>query len=452
MICDEKTFTATRNPCKLCAPLGASLVFKGVQGAICLLHGSQGCATYIRRYLISHFKEPVDIASSSFVESTAIFGGGDKLIAALENVCCQYSPRLIGVATTCLSETIGDNVPMILKEFKEKHKNECLPRIVHVSTPSYRGTHMDGFYESVCSLVASLARGGKRRHQLALFPGFVSPADMRYLKEIVKDFAIPCVMLPDYSQTLDGALWSEYRKIPEGGVSFDGIVSLGRSCASVEFGHTLQGDKSAGAFLEKKYRVPRYLCGLPIGINLTDTFFDVLTRISGRGVPKKYTDERARLVDSYADAHKYIFHKKAVVFGDEDLVISVASFLFEIGAIPILCATGTKKTGVIKKILKNLETRYGQKIFINEGTDFAGILKESKMFNPDFMIGNSKGYPIARQLDIPLVRIGFPVHDRIGAARIHHLGYRGTQDLFDRIVNALIERNQQRSPVGHSYI
>jgi nitrogenase molybdenum-iron protein alpha/beta subunit len=53
---------ATQNACKLCAPLGAALVFKGIRGAVPLLHGSQGCSTYIRRYLISHFREPVDIA------------------------------------------------------------------------------------------------------------------------------------------------------------------------------------------------------------------------------------------------------------------------------------------------------------------------------------------------------------------------------------------------------
>ena len=40
---------------------------------------------------------------------------------------------------------------------------------------------------------------------------------------------------------------------------------------------------------------------------------------------------------------------------------------------------------------------------------------------------------------MPLVRVGFPIHDRIGGQRILHVGYRGTQQLFDRIVNALIE-------------
>ena len=76
----EKAFVATRNACKLCTPLGASIVFRGIEGCVPLIHGSQGCSTYIRRYLISHFKEPFDIASTNFTEESAIFGGEKNLI------------------------------------------------------------------------------------------------------------------------------------------------------------------------------------------------------------------------------------------------------------------------------------------------------------------------------------------------------------------------------------
>src|SRR5271165_5131459 len=111
--------TSTRNACKLCTPLGACLVFRGIEGTIPFLHGSQGCSTYIRRYLISHFREPMDIAASNFSEQSAIFGGGSNLKTGLENVLRQYEPSLVGLATTCLSETIGDDVPGYLREFRE---------------------------------------------------------------------------------------------------------------------------------------------------------------------------------------------------------------------------------------------------------------------------------------------------------------------------------------------
>jgi nitrogenase molybdenum-iron protein NifN len=68
------------------------------------------------------------------------------------------------------------------------------------------------------------------------------------------------------------------------------------------------------------------------------------------------------------------------------------------------------------------------------------------------MIGNSKGYYIARKRNIPLVRTGFPIHDRIGAAHARTLGYEGTCLLFEQIVNAILEDKQRKSPVGYKYM
>jgi len=53
---------------------------------------------------------------------------------------------------------------------------------------------------------------------------------------------------------------------------------------------------------------------------------------------------------------------------------------------------------------------------------------------------------------VPLIRVGFPVHDRIGGQRILHLGYRGAQHLFDLVVNTLLEVKQDSSAIGYSYL
>jgi nitrogenase molybdenum-iron protein NifN len=50
-----------------------------------------------------------------------------------------------------------------------------------------------------------------------------------------------------------------------------------------------------------------------------------------------------------------------------------------------------------------------------------------------------------------MVRVGFPVHDRVNSSRIRHLGYRGAQQLFDRIANRLIEEKQKGNAVGYTY-
>ncbi len=124
---EHSPYVSTTNACKLCKPLGACLAFRGIEGAVPMLHGSQGCATYMRRYIISHFREPMDIASSSLGEKHAVYGGGPNLKQGLQNVMTKFGAKLIGVATTCLTETIGDDVPMIVREFRREMRDSGLP-------------------------------------------------------------------------------------------------------------------------------------------------------------------------------------------------------------------------------------------------------------------------------------------------------------------------------------
>ncbi len=449
----EHAKTATQNACKLCNPLGACLAFRGIENCVPFLHGSQGCATYIRRYLISHYKEPIDIASSNFHEETAVFGGSHNLKIGLKNVSDQYKPDVIGVATTCLSETIGDDVPMILREYKKEFKNGSpMPILIHASTPSYQGSHIDGFHAAVHASVKALAEKMPWQRLINLFPNMVSPADLRYLKEILEDFGVPYMMLPDYSQTMDGGPWGEYHRIPPGGTPASAIATAASAMASIEFGSTIEASKSAAGYLDVMFGVPAYHLPLPIGINGSDKFFSLLETLTGEKRAEKYEDERRRLVDAYADGHKYVFEKKVILYGEEDLVIAMTVFLREIGMVPVLCASGGK-SGLMKKRIAELVPDMDELgIKVREGVDFVDIEDDAKILQPDFLIGNSKGYTMSRKNNIPLLRLGFPIHDRFGGQRMHHLGYRGTQELFDRIVNTVIEQRQNASSIGYTYM
>ena len=126
----------------------------------------------------------------------------------------KYGAGLIGVASTCLTETIGDDVPGLVQEFRRELNEAESPAIVTVSTPSYSGTHMEGFHVAVKAVVDQLAERRRATGAVNLLPGFVSPADIRYLKEILGDFGVPGIILPDISETLDGAAQLDYDKIP----------------------------------------------------------------------------------------------------------------------------------------------------------------------------------------------------------------------------------------------
>lgn len=458
---NKKNFVSTRNACKLCSPLGASVAFKGIENCIPLIHGSQGCSTYIRRYLISHYKEPIDIASSNFTADTPIYGGYGNFETALDNITSQFKPDAIAICTTCLSETIGEDISFFIKQYKEARKNQEIPELIEASTPSYQGTHMDGYHEAVTSIVKYMSQDGPTIDQANILPGFISPADIRYIKEIFDDFGINSLIIPDYSTTLDNPNWQEYMHIPKGGTPSSALKTCGQSKVTFEFGEILNKGKingavknkninpSAGEYLETTFDVPLIRQPIPFGINLTDQLLDSITKFSGKPMPEKHKMERGRLVDLYADGHKYVFGKKAIVYGEEDFVLSMVYFLKEIGMIPSLVATGGSSTELKPKITSLFEN---QNVEVHENVDFEHIKEQAKEIEPDVIIGNSKGYYISRELQIPIVRVGFPIHDRIGGQNLKHVGYRGASELFTTIANSLLTYRQDTSPVGYKYM
>ena len=296
-----------------------------------------------------------------------------NLKLGLQNVIKKYHPQLIGVATTCLTETIGDDVKMIINEYKKEFgRDPDHPGIVSVSTPSYSGTHMEGFHAAVRAVVEQMSEGGEKNAVINLLPGFVSAADLRYLKDLFADFGCALTMLPDYSDTLDGQAMNDYPLIPAGGTPLAAIRKMGCSGATLELGRTLP-DTSAGASLRDRYDVPLHRLGLPIGIRETDRFLAAISEITGIDIPEKYAQSRGRLIDAMVDGHKYIFGKRAVIYGEEDLVVGLTSFLAEIGIQPVLCATGGKSGNFAKAISAVLAGMQCDMPEVHEDVDFFDI-------------------------------------------------------------------------------
>ena len=443
---------STTNACKMCTPMGAALAFRGLRGTMPFLHGSQGCATYMRRYIISHFREPVDIASSSLGEKHAVFGGGPNLKKGILNVHEKYHPEVIGVASTCLTETIGDDLKMIIREFLRDFSDIDLPHIVTVSTPSYSGTHLNGWKLASRAIVEKFAgdpAGIPANPGINVFPNFLSPADIRHLKGIFREFKIRSMILPDISDTLDSPSWEEYRDIPAGGTSSDDIALSSSARGSIEFGYFHKGE-SPGEYLEDKFNVKNIRIDPPFGLRGTDRLISSIEEISGIKRPDSFLMSRGRLIDSLVDGHKYINGKKAVVYGDEDFVAGMVSFLSETGVRPVIAATGGKAD--LKKRLEKICSGLCEPPVVLEDADFDTIEKAAEGFAPDLIIGNSKGYKLSKKFGIPLIRGGFPVHDRFGSQRILHVGYDGALRMLDLIVNSVISTFQEKNTVGYGYI
>jgi nitrogenase molybdenum-iron protein NifN len=201
-------------------------------------------------------------------------------------------------------------------------------------------------------------------------------------------------------------------------------------------------------WLEQSYGVTSCTCGTPIGIGATDELIRICCELSGKAAPRHLIHQRRRLLDSLIDGHKFINGKRAIVYGEADLLIGIVSLLMEIGIVPVLCATGDT-TPTFETTLRAAVPQLAKETIVMTGADFRDIETTAQHIEADCCIGHSKGYSFARKADLPLIRVGFPIHDRIGSQRKLHIGYRGAQQLFDTIVNTFIEQAQRTSDVGY---
>ena len=114
--------------------------------------------------------------------------------------------------------------------------------------------------------------------------------------------------------------------------------------------------------------------------------------------------------------------------------------MLELGMNPVLVATGSKSRDFEKRIKQIFEEiRQELEPVVLNGIDFDTLNDAVGECSPEILIGNSNGRHIAKARNIPLVRVGLPIHDRVGAQRILTVGYRGALELLDRITNTILE-------------
>ena len=426
------------NPCKTCQPVGAMYAALGVRGCMPHSHGSQGCASYHRTFLSRHFKEPAIGSSSSFTEGSSVFGGGSNLKTAVKNVFEIYDPDIIAVHTTCLSETIGDDLNAFIQDIEVPEGKY----VVHANTPSYVGSHVNGYYNMMKGFINYLARKSRNPSgKTAIFPGFVNPGDMRELKRIARLMGLRFVMFPDTSRVMDAPMSGRYEMYPKGGTSIPEIVSLGDCQGVLALGEVTSFEPAE--LMKKKFGVPYSLLKLPVGVELTDRYVMALSQITKREVPEELEEQRGQLVDILMDSQQYTFGKSVAIFGDPDFVIGLTHLCLEMGMLPKYVITGTPKEDFRPLVEAALEHAGAVGCTVKPGADLFEMHQWIKNDPVDLLLGTSYGKQIAKAEDIPFVRAGFPILDRYVHSYFPMVGYVGAMRFVEMILGALMDRTDR---------
>ncbi|WP_068867695.1 nitrogenase molybdenum-iron protein subunit beta [Prosthecochloris sp. CIB 2401] len=436
----------TINPAKTCQPIGAMYAALGIHGCLPHSHGSQGCCSYHRSTLTRHYKEPVMAATSSFTEGASVFGGQANLVTAIDNIFTVYEPDIIAVHSTCLSETIGDDLQQIATKAKDDGKVPEGKYVIYAPTPSFVGSHVTGYGNMVQAMAEQFAVStGETLDQVNIAAGWMEPSDMREIKRIAKEMEVTVRMFPDTSDVLDAPQTGKHVFYPKGGITIPELKSTGDSKFTVALG-CFSGEPG-GVALEKKCKVPFQTEDLPIGLRATDRFLMTLSKAAGVKIPQSITDERGRLLDVMTDMEQYFSGKKVALFGDPDHLIPLTEFLVDLNMKPVHIVSGTPGKRFEQRMKAILEDTVPEANVKNGPQADMFLLHQWIKNEPvDLLIGNTYGKYIARDEDIPFVRFGFPIVDRIGHSYFPSVGYMGGLRLVEKILGVLMDRQDRDAP------
>lgn len=425
----------TVNPLKMSQPIGAALAFMGIEGAMPLLHGSQGCTSFGLVLFVRHFREAIPMQTTAMSEVATVLGGFDNVEQAIVNIANRANPGIIGICTTGVSEIKGDDLSGFLKLIRASHPELGHVALVDVSTPDFEGAFQDGWAAAVTRMVEELVETPLLETRLSrrvnILPGcHLTPGDIDELRDIFEAFSLDPFFLPDLSGSLDGHVPAEFTPTTLGGISLDQIRRMGSACWTVAIGEQMRG---AAITLEHRTGVPYKLFDRLTGLGANDELMGFLSQISGVPVPRKYRRQRSQLVDAMLDGHFHFGGKKVAVAAEPDLLATLAHWLQEMG-----CEVQAAVTTTSSPLLESIPA---EEVVIGDLEDF-----ELRAVGADLIVTHSHGRQAAERLGVPFFRIGIPVFDRLGAGHQVTVGYRGTRDLIFTVGNLFLADGHEPTP------
>ena len=439
------------DPLKHSQPLGGALVFLGLNRTMPVLHGSQGCTAFAKALLTRHFGEPIPLQTTAVTEVTAVLGGGDSLLAALDTIRAKQRPDVIGVLTTGLTEVSGEDVDGELRAYVAERAGGApggpddeagVPLVVWASTPDFRGGLSDGWATALEALVRaapldppSARRPGDAEPVAVLAGPSLTAVDLDELAALVRGFGLDPVIVPDLSGSLDGHLASAWSPLTTGGTTLDGLRSLGAARTILVAGATAA---SAGAALAGRTGAEVIRYAHLSGLAAVDALVADLMDRTGRPAPPQAHRWRGRLADGLLDTHFVLGGARVAIAAEPEPLVAAGSLLAAAGA-EIVAAVSPTGAPV-------LDTAPWAEVVVG---DLADLTERAADGGAELLLAGAHGRAVAERLGAAYLPLGFPVYDRLGPQLRATAGYRGSLQLLVDAANVLLDHRDRPDHRDH---
>lgn len=428
-------------PLKVGQPLGAALAFLGTDKAMPLMHAAQGCSAFAKVFLIQHFHEPIPMQSTAMDPISTVMGSDENLTQAFTNLCQTHHPKLIGLLTSGLTEAQGSDIKQAVRLFKKEQPKYKNTAIIPVNTPDFYGSLESGYAGAVEAMIEHLVpnkvpSSARRKRINILVSHMMTPGDVELLKSYVEAFGLTPVVIPDISLSLDGYLAEQdFTALSQGGTTVEQIKTLGQGLATIVVGRSLE---RVASILVQRTQIPTETFAHLHTLEQTDRLVALLSQLSGRKVPASLERARGQLCDALIDTHSQLGGKKAALAMEADHLTAFSALFTSINIkLSVMIAPCNQP---------QLAALPVDKVQIG---DLQDLQEQAEQEDVNLLLANSHANSIAKKMDIPLLRIGIPVHDQFGCFAKSFIGYTGIRNTLFELAN-LLRHEVHSIPVYHS--
>lgn len=420
------------NPIKLSQPMGAMLCFLGIKNCMPLMHGAQGCASFSKVFFTRHFNDPIAVQTTAVNDITAVIDGGDYAISeSIKNITKKVKPELVGLFTTGLTETKGDDI-----------KGACtlvadVQQMVYVNTPDFEGSIESGFSKSIEAIIQQLVQSSTEidTNKALIIPNVnLKPIEVEKIKDTISLFGYEVFSLPDLSESLDGHLGLKQGALTSGGISVEDIKKLATSSLVFTIGKSVE--KCGEKILEKNPNIQLFHFDSLGGLEASDKFFKILCKVKNITQPHpSIVRWRKRLQDALLDTHFVIGSSKVIIALEPDQALSVANTIIEAGA-NIKAIVTTHRNDLLDEI----ECEH---LMVGDFEDVESFLQEG-----DLVISNFHAERLAIKHKKALLVRGYPDFEGLGNQLKNDVLYEGSSYLLFELANLI---NHHKLGVSHEH-
>lgn len=414
------------NPFKLSQPMGATLAFLGVDKCMPLMHGAIGCTSFAKVYFTRHFAEPIAIQTTAVTDVTAILDGGDySIVEAVKNITKKVTPSLIGLHTTGLTETKGDDIRGVAAKID-------FP-LVWVNTPDYEGGLESGWALATKAMIEQLVETTEiiDDGKVVLLPHVsLTPIEVEKIKDFITAFGFEVLALPDLSTALDGHLGEKQAALSSGGIPLEQIRQLAGAGLVISIGASMRG--CAHALQRKNPLIRHQHFDHLSGLDATDNLAELLRRETGLNQPPpSIVRWRQRLQDAMLDSHFALGQTRILAVGEPDQLAGLCQSLREAGGRVTLAISSVDSPQLVKLP--------AQRVLVGDLED-----AENLQADYDLIIGNGHCEALAHRCHKALLLRGFPNWEQVGNQLKNDILYEGGAYLLFEAANVAEQQRMER--------